>query len=88
MFRPVLTLFAASLISVVDPTPRYAGRIENADELLDSFLDNFHDETIDVQLQLLTATVKLFLKRSEDTKDLMESVLTMVLFPRCPLITK
>ena len=33
-------------------------RIENADDLLESFLDNFK-----VQLQLLTAIVKLFLKR-------------------------
>ena len=41
----------------------YAGRIENADELLTSFLETFHDETAVVQLQLLTATVKLFLKK-------------------------
>jgi vesicle coat complex subunit len=43
----------------------YAGRIENADELLESFLETFHDETAVVQLQLLTATVKLFLKKPE-----------------------
>lgn len=40
----------------------YAERIDNADELLSAFLDTFPDETHAVQLQLLTATVKLFLK--------------------------
>jgi AP-1 complex subunit beta-1 len=30
----------------------YAERIENADELLDSFLDTFQEETSEVQLQV------------------------------------
>lgn len=46
----------------------YAERIDNADELLQSFLDGFHDENTQVQLQLLTAIVKLFLKRPSDTQ--------------------
>lgn len=41
----------------------YAERIDNADELLESFLESFPEETPHVQLQLLTATVKLFLKK-------------------------
>ena len=41
----------------------YAERIDNADELLESFLEGFSDENSQVQLQLLTAIVKLFLKR-------------------------
>ena len=36
----------------------YAERIDNADELLESFLDGFNDESTQVQLQLLTAIVK------------------------------
>jgi len=55
----------------------YAERIDNADELLETFLDAFQDETSEVQLQLLTATVKLFLKRPDGTKEIMESVLSM-----------
>ena len=35
----------------------YSDRIDNADELLENFLDNFHDEPVEVQLQLLTAAV-------------------------------
>ncbi|GBG29232.1 AP-1 complex subunit beta [Hondaea fermentalgiana] len=55
----------------------YAERIDNADELLETFMDAFQDETADVQLQLLTATVKLFLKRPDGAKEIMESVLSM-----------
>ena len=36
----------------------YSNRIDNADELLENFLDNFHDEPVEVQLQLLTASVR------------------------------
>ncbi len=64
----------ASMIWIVG---EYADRIDNADELLETFLDTFHDEPSDVQLQLLTATVKLFLKRPDVAKALMENVLSM-----------
>lgn len=52
----------------------YAERIDNADELLESFLEGFHDENTAVQLQLLTAIVKLFLKRPTETQDLVQQV--------------
>jgi AP-1 complex subunit beta-1 len=55
----------------------YAERIENADELLDSFLENFHDESTQVQLQLVTAIVKLFLKRPKDTQEMVQKVLNL-----------
>jgi vesicle coat complex subunit len=55
----------------------YAERIDNADELLHSFLDGFQDENTQVQLQLLTAIVKLFLKKPTETRDLVENVLTL-----------
>ena len=38
-------------------------------------MDNFNDEPAQVQLQLLTAVVKLFLKRPKDTQDLVKTVL-------------
>merc|ERR1712156_610353 len=50
---------------------------DNADELLESFLDNFNDEHGQVQLQLLTAIVKLFLKRPTDTQELVQQVLSL-----------
>jgi len=55
----------------------YAERIDNADELLESFLDSFQDENTQVQLQLLTAIVKLFLKRPADTQELVQQVLSL-----------
>lgn len=55
----------------------YAERIDNADELLDSFLEGFADENAQVQLQLLTAVVKLFLKRPAHTQALVQHVLSL-----------
>jgi len=55
----------------------YAERIENANELLDSFLESFKDESTQVQLQLLTAIVKLFLKRPKDTTEMVQKVLNL-----------
>ena len=55
----------------------YAERIDNADELLETFLTTFHDENTQVQLQLLTAIVKLFLKKPQDTQALVQQVLSL-----------
>lgn len=59
----------ASMIWIIG---EYAERIDNADELLESFLESFADEPPMVQLQLLTATVKLFLKRPADTQKMVQ----------------
>lgn len=53
----------------------YAERIDNVEELLDTFLDNFHDEPFLVQMQLLTGVVKLFLKKPASTQDMVSKVL-------------
>eukprot|EP00614_Pseudopedinella_elastica_P013838 CAMPEP_0172585616 /NCGR_PEP_ID=MMETSP1068-20121228/5030_1 /TAXON_ID=35684 /ORGANISM="Pseudopedinella elastica, Strain CCMP716" /LENGTH=919 /DNA_ID=CAMNT_0013380151 /DNA_START=21 /DNA_END=2780 /DNA_ORIENTATION=+ len=55
----------------------YAEQIDNADELLDSFLETFEEEPVVVQLQLLTATVKLFLKQPASTQDMVQRVLNL-----------
>uniref|UniRef100_A0A2K5R259 AP complex subunit beta n=1 Tax=Cebus imitator TaxID=2715852 RepID=A0A2K5R259_CEBIM len=55
----------------------YAERIDNADELLDSFLKGFHDERTQVQLTLLTAIVKLFLKKQSETQETVQQVLSL-----------
>ncbi|KAF6021399.1 AP1B1 [Bugula neritina] len=64
----------ASMIWIIG---EYAERIDNADELLESFLEGFQDENTMVQLQLLTAIVKLFLKRPNDTQELVQQVLAL-----------
>jgi len=64
----------ASMVWIIG---EYAERIENADELLESFLENFKDENPPVQLQILTGIVKLFLKRPRNTQRLVEQVLKL-----------
>ncbi|PWN52662.1 Adaptor protein complex beta subunit [Violaceomyces palustris] len=54
---------------------QYADRIENSDELLEDFLYSFLEEPVEVQLSLLTATVKLFLKRPTAGAELVPKVL-------------
>lgn len=56
-------LYLSSQASMIWIIGEYAERIDNADELLESFLESFPEEPAQVQLQLLTATVKLFLKK-------------------------
>ncbi|CAI2347497.1 unnamed protein product [Caenorhabditis sp. 36 PRJEB53466] len=64
----------ASMIWIIG---EYAERIDNADELLESFVEGFHDENTQVQLQLLTAVVKLFLKRPANAQALVQRVLSL-----------
>nr|OQO26304.1 hypothetical protein B0A51_04237 [Rachicladosporium sp. CCFEE 5018] len=54
---------------------QYADRIDNSEVLLEDFLDTWQDETHDVQLALLTATVKLFIQRPTKGSDLVPKVL-------------
>ena len=64
----------ASMIWIIG---EYAERIDNADELLEQFLETFPEETALVQLQLVTAAVKLFLKKpTEKPQQMIQLVLT------------
>lgn len=54
---------------------QYADRIENSDALLEDFLYSFADEPVEVQLALLTATVKLFIQRPTKGQELVPKVL-------------
>ncbi|KAF8487158.1 armadillo-type protein [Russula ochroleuca] len=56
----------ASLIWIVG---EYANKIENADELLSVFVDTFTEESYSVQLQTLTAVVKLFLYKPDSSQQ-------------------
>lgn len=53
----------------------YADRIDNADELLENFLSTFKEDTVEVQLALLTAIVKLFIARPSKAQALVPKVL-------------
>lgn len=54
---------------------QYADRIENSDALLEDFLYSFSEEPVEVQLALLTATVKLFIQRPTKGQELVPKVL-------------
>jgi len=56
---------------------QFANKIDNADELLDDLLYTFLDESVEVQLALLTAAVKLFIykSKSDKAKELVYKVL-------------
>ncbi|OCF43804.1 clathrin binding protein [Kwoniella heveanensis CBS 569] len=62
----------ASLIWIIG---EYAEKIENADELLGTFLETFKEESYPVQLQTLTAIVKLFLKKPDESQAIVQKVL-------------
>jgi len=85
-YEGIIATLCENLDSLDEPEARaamiwvlgeYAERIDNADELLETFLDGFHDESTQVQLQLLTAIVKLFLKKPTETQDLVQNVLSL-----------
>ncbi|KDQ52427.1 hypothetical protein JAAARDRAFT_40280 [Jaapia argillacea MUCL 33604] len=62
----------AALIWIIG---EYASRIDNADELLSMFVDTFTEESYPVQLQTLTAVVKLFLKKPDVSQALVQRIL-------------
>ena len=62
---------------------QYAEKIETAFALMSEFCQGFRDEPSTVQLQILTATVKLFLKKPEQAEGLISSLLK-VATEKCP----
>jgi AP-1 complex subunit beta-1 len=89
-YESIISLLCENLDSLDEPEAKasmiwiigeYAEAIDRADELLEPFLDTFKDEPPQVQLQLLTAVVKLFLKlfskHPETTQQMVQDVLNM-----------
>ncbi|KAF3813077.1 hypothetical protein GH733_000009, partial [Mirounga leonina] len=86
-YESIIATLCENLDSLDEPDARaamiwivgeYAERLDNADELLESFLEGFHDESTQVQLTLLTAIMKLFLKKPSETQELVQQVLNPV----------
>ena len=83
-YESIISILCENLDSLDEPEAKaamiwiigeYAGRIDNSDVLLDDFLFSFHDEPVEVQLALLTATVKLFIQRPTKGQELVPKVL-------------
>jgi AP-1 complex subunit beta-1 len=62
----------SSLIWIVG---EYAEKIANAEDILSGFVDGFAEEFTQTQLQILTAVVKLFLKKPDQSQALVQKVL-------------
>jgi len=85
-FEGVITILCENLQTLDDPEAKaalvwvlgeYADRISNAADLLETFLETFPEEDPQVQLQLLTSAVKLFLKNpSEKPQQMIQLVLS------------
>ncbi|QDS71558.1 AP-1 complex subunit beta-1 [Venturia effusa] len=61
-----------SLIWIVG---EYAEKISNAGDILAGFVEGFNEEFTQTQLQILTAVVKLFLKKPDQSQGLVQKVL-------------
>lgn len=81
----MITLLCESLEILEEPSAKssmiwivghYAERISNSLELLTDFVTTFSDEAYEVQLSLLTASVKFFLKNPKEGQSLITSVLS------------
>ncbi|KAJ3213551.1 hypothetical protein HDU67_002761 [Dinochytrium kinnereticum] len=62
----------ASMIWIIG---QYSDRIENANELLEQFMETFKEDAPEVQLALLSAVVKMFIKRPSAGQDLIPRIL-------------
>lgn len=83
-YESIISILCENLDSLDEPEAKaamiwvigeYADRIDNSDVLLDDFLYSFADEPVEVQLALLTATIKLFIQRPTKGQDLVPKVL-------------
>lgn len=86
-YESVIEKVSASAGSIDEPEARasliwilgeFSENIHQIGDILRAFFDGFLDEATVVQLQLLTAVVKLFLKSPKEHKDLVQDILTIV----------
>ncbi len=55
----------------------YAEKIQDAESLLEQYIETFIEEPDKVRLQLLTATVKLYLKKPDEADELIQKILKL-----------
>ncbi|KAJ7260892.1 clathrin binding protein [Mycena haematopus] len=75
IFRKYPSTYEGAKASLIWIIGEYANKIDNADELLNIFVESFVDESYSVQLQTLTAVVKLFLKKPDSSQAIVQLVL-------------
>ena len=55
----------------------YAGKINESEKLLEQMMESFLEEADSVKLAILTAVVKLYLKKPDESNDMIEKILNM-----------
>ena len=84
-FESVLSNICQNLEQVKEPRAKaaaiwilgeYCDLIEGVDVLLDPYIDTFHDEEPQVQLQILSAFVKAYIFQPDESRDQLQSILT------------
>ena len=83
-FESILGNICQNLEQIKDPRAKsaaiwilgeYCDLIDGVDVLLDPYLDTFHDEEPQVQLQILSAFVKVYIFKPDETRDQLQFIL-------------
>lgn len=83
-FESVISKLCSNIIQIKESNARssliwilgeYCEKIESVDVILDQFLDSFQDEPQNVQLQIISSVVKIYLMNPEQTKDQIQYIL-------------
>ncbi|OHT06477.1 Adaptin N terminal region family protein [Tritrichomonas foetus] len=83
-FESVLTKVCSGFESIKEPRAKaaaiwilgeYCDLIESVDVLMDPYLDTFHDEEPQVQLQILSSMIKIYIANPDATKDQLQFIL-------------
>lgn len=83
-FESIISKVCSSIDTIKEPKSKaaliwilgeYSSLIENVDVLIDPFLDTFHDEASEVQIQILTTMVKLYIGNPDKTRDQIQFIL-------------
>ena len=56
----------------------YVDSIDNAPQILQGYLESFHDETQQVQLSILNACVRLYLTRPNDGQPILKQIFKVI----------
>ena len=84
-FEGVIGKVCANIEVLKDPEARaalvwilgeYNGLIEHVDALIDPFIDTFHDESYEVQVQLITTLVKVYIESPSTVSDQLQALLS------------
>lgn len=75
----LLTMNPKAKASMIWIIGEYAEIIVDAHNYLKQFIDSFEEEPVNIKLQLLTSTVKLYFKKPDKSKELIQKVLNLAI---------